>query len=114
MNRRTCVFLLPIFLFTLMIPVAYTTNDAQVEVNPLSCETLTFNMSYGQIFAGILWNCNTYEKSIDFWVTSPEGTTILNLGRVSQKNKRFEFGAFQDGIYTLHFDNSFSSQITKK
>ena len=113
MSQRTCVFLLPIFLFTLMIPIAHTTLDTKVEVPPLSCETLTFNMSYGKIFAGILWNCSTYEKSIDFWVTDPNGDTILNLGRVSEKSKRFEFMAFQDGIYTLHFDNSFSSQTTK-
>lgn len=42
-----------------------------------------------------------------FWITDPQGTTILNQSRVSQ-GTTFEFTAQSSGAYTLHFDNSFS------
>lgn len=113
MNQRTYIFLLSIFLLTFLIPVAFSTFVAKVEVSPLSSETLDFNIPYGKIFSCSMSIVNDYEKSIDFWVTNPKGDIILNLGRVSQNPNRFEFMAFQDGVYTLHFDNSFSSQTTK-
>jgi hypothetical protein len=46
-------------------------------------------------------------NDIKFWITDPEGNTILNLGTVS-KGTSFDFTASKSGIYILHFDNSFS------
>ena len=114
MSRKIFLSLTSIFLFSLLIPVSFTTCTKKIEVEPLSSETLTFNMTYGKIFQCSLSVFGDDENSINFWVTNPDGKIILNLGRVTQNPKRFEFFAFKDGEYTLHFDNSFSSLITKE
>jgi hypothetical protein len=113
-KQKPNIFLLSIFLLTFLIPITFTTLTTTIEVKPLSSETLAFNKTYGKIVQASMSIHHDYEKSIDFWVTNPKGDIILNLGRVSENPTRFKFYASQDGIYTLHFDNSFSSQNTKK
>jgi hypothetical protein len=85
-------------------------NASQVEsvtVNPGQQQMLTFNLSSGQKFTGSLSISGGSGNDVNFWITDPQGTTILNRGRVSQGTP-FEFTAQSSGAYTLHFDNSFS------
>jgi hypothetical protein len=68
---------------------------------------LTFNLDSGDEFSGSLSISGGGGNDIDFWVTDPQGTTILNKGRVSQ-GTTFEFTAQMSGAYTLYFGNTFS------
>lgn len=43
---------------------------------------------------------------------TPQGTTIVGLGRVSQ-GRTFDFTAEQSGAYTFHLGNTFSILSTK-
>jgi len=86
--------------------LANAANVRTVQVNALSWVTLTYNLNSGQTFSGSL-SITGGGNGIDFWVTDPEGTTILGLGRVAQ-GRSFEFTAQKNGAYILHFDNSFS------
>jgi hypothetical protein len=85
---------------------ANAANVRTVQVNALSWVTLTYNLDGGQTFSGSL-SITGGGNDIDFWVTDPEGTTILGLGRITQ-GRSFEFTAQKNGAYILHFDNSFS------
>jgi hypothetical protein len=68
---------------------------------------ITFNLNNGQRFTGSLAVSGGSSNDIDFWVTDPQGTKVLDLGRVSQ-GKTFEFTAQSSGAYTFHFGNTFS------
>ncbi len=46
-------------------------------------------------------------NKIDFSITDPSGEAIVPTERVSVKD--FRFTASKEGTYTLHFDNSFST-----
>jgi hypothetical protein len=90
----------------ILSPLANAANVRTVEVNALSWATLTYNLNNGQTFSGSL-SITGGGNDINFWVTDPEGTTILGLGRVIQ-GRSFEFTAQKNGAYILHFDNGFS------
>lgn len=77
-----------------------------VQVGALSEEMVTFNLDGGQKFTGSL-SISGGGNDIDFWVTDPQGTKILDYGRVTQ-GKTFDFTAQASGAYTLHFGNTFS------
>jgi hypothetical protein len=68
---------------------------------------LVFNLDQGDNFEGSLSISGGWGNDINFWVTDPQGNTILNLGRVSG-GTTFQFDASMSGGYTLHFDNTFS------
>jgi hypothetical protein len=93
-------------LLSAVSPMARAANVHTVHVDALSWATVTYNLSNGQRFSGSL-SITGGGNDIDFWVTDPEGTTILGLGRVAQ-GRSFEFTAQKNGAYILHFDNSFS------
>jgi hypothetical protein len=93
----------------LLSVVAFSVKASSVEtvqVGALSEEMVTFNLSGGQKFTGSL-SISGGGNDIDFWVTDPQGTRILDSGRVTQ-GKTFEFTAQASGAYTLHFGNTFS------
>jgi hypothetical protein len=93
-------------LLSVVSPMARAANVHTVHVDALSWATVTYNLSNGQRFLGSL-SITGGGNDIDFWVTDPEGTTILGFGRVAQ-GRSFEFTAQKNGAYILHFDNSFS------
>jgi hypothetical protein len=76
-------------------------------------ETVSFNLDTGQQFTGSLAITGGSGNDINFYVTNPQGATILNDGRVSQGTP-FQFTAQSSGAYTLHFDNSFSILSSKE
>ena len=112
-NLRIYAFLFSIFLLILIIPTVYAFLWSEsINIEPHGRESLTFNRTYGKIVDVRIWSINgTSDDSINIWVTNPNGDTILNLGnvRVTDHSKDFEFRTWQNGVYTLYFDNSFSS-----
>lgn len=108
--KRKLFQALGITAFLFFVFVATFAKASQVEVvqvDPLTQKMLTFNLNDGQKFTGSLAVSGGSGNDIDFWITDPQGTTILNLGRVSQ-GKTFEFTAQVSGAYTFHFSNTFS------
>jgi len=98
----------------LVFPIAII-NASQVEttqIPALSTETWTFNLNSGDSFSGSLSISGGSGNDIDCRVTDPQGTIILDLGRVSQ-GKSFGFTAQQSGAYTIHFGNTFSLLTSK-
>jgi hypothetical protein len=87
-------------------------NVETVQVGALSEQMLIFNLKTGQKFTGSLAISGGSGNDIDFWITDPQGTTVLNLGRVSQ-GRSFDFTAQASGAYTFHFSNSFSLLSSK-
>ena len=110
-NRRIYFFLFSIFLLILLIPTVYAMMFPEtVVVEPHGRESFTFNREYGCIvWVGIDSISGTSDNSINVWVTNPNGDTFLNLGRVNDGLRDFYFRTWQDGVYTVYFDNSFSS-----
>ncbi len=104
MNKKIGI----VFLCVLLLSIS-AVGAAEVEtitVDPLGGEEiLTFNLNNGQKFSGSLSISGGIGDDINFWVQSPNGTQILNLGSVSEGTE-FEFTSEQDGAYTLHFKNS--------
>jgi hypothetical protein len=93
-----------------LVAASFSANASQVEsvqVSPGYQQMVSFNLSVGQKFTGSLAITGGSGNDINFWVTDPQGSTILNLGRVSL-GRTFGFTAESSGAYTLHFDNSFS------
>ena len=81
-------------------------NVEVVQVDPFTTKMIIFNLTSGQKFTGSL-AISGGSNDIDFWVTDPQGTKILDLGRVTN-GKTFEFTAQSSGAYTFHFGNTFS------
>jgi len=103
------VFLKAIVFLFLTIPIlcVSATQIETLQIDPLTKRMLIFNLSEGDKFSGSLSISGGTNNDIDFWITDPNGNTIINLGRISQ-GTTFEFTAQKSGAYTFHFDNSFS------
>ena len=116
-NRRIYAFLFLIFLLILIIPTVYAFLWSEtIYVQPKGRESLTLDRKYGIIIWVRIWSIDgTSDDSINIWVTNPNGDTILNLGRVTGGHRgivrEFEFSTWQDGVYTIYFDNSFSGSL---
>ena len=114
-NLRIYAFLFSIFLLVLLIPTVYGFLWSEtIYVEPQGRESFTLDRTYGKICWVRIWSINgTSDDSINIWVTNPKGDTILNLRRVTDGHRgivrEFEFHTWKDGIYTVYFDNSFSS-----
>ncbi|MCW4005856.1 MAG: emp24/gp25L/p24 family protein [Candidatus Bathyarchaeota archaeon] len=95
----------------LVCPCAFAEETESVTVDPLSEQVLVFNLDEGVKFSGSL-AISGGNNDIDFWVTNPEGQTILDLGRVSD-GKSFNFTADKSGAFSFHFNNDFSVLSSK-
>jgi len=103
------VFLKAIVFLFLTIPILCVSaiKVETLQIDPLTGRMLIFNLSEGDKFSGSLSISGGANNDIDFWITDPNGNTIVNLGRISQ-GTTFEFTAQKSGAYTFHFDNGFS------
>lgn len=112
-NLRIGVFVFSVFVLLFMVPTVHAFLWSEtINVEPKGKEALTLNRAYGEIVSFRIWSINgTFDDSINIWVTNPSGDVILDLGtvRVTKDRTIFEFHTWQDGAYTVHFDNSFSS-----
>lgn len=86
---------------------AFATETATKTVPAGNDGMMIFNLDEGDKFSGSLSISGGSGNDIDFYVTDPHGSRIVNLGRVSQGTS-FDFSAQDSGAYTLHFDNGFS------
>ena len=66
----------------------------------------TVTLKEGDTLSGRINVSGGSGNDINFYVTDPDGNTILRYDRASSTS--FSFTASKTGIYTLHFDNSFS------
>jgi len=101
-----------ILFLVLALSLASASQVKVIQVSPLTEQMLIFNLDSGQKFTGSLAISGGSGNDIDFWITDPQGTTILNLGRVSQ-GRSFDFTAQASGAYTFHFGNTFSLLSSK-
>ena len=99
--------LMAILFLVIGFSFANASNVEVIQVDALTEKTLTFNLNSGQKFTGSLAISGGGGNDIDFWVTDPQGTKIVDLGRISQ-GKTFQFTAQASGAYALHFGNTFS------
>lgn len=103
-------YIFALILVVVLSVILLCANASQVEtlqVAPLTERMLIFNLSEGDKFSGSLSISGGADNDIDFWITDPNGNTIVNLGRIRQ-GTTFEFTAQKSGAYTFHFGNSFS------
>lgn len=98
-----------VVLYFVNIPPPQTGN---VSIGSGYIELANFTLSSGQKVTGSLTISGGSGNDINFWVTNPQGITLLNDGTVSQRTT-FGFTAQSSGAYTLHFDNRFSTVSTK-
>lgn len=105
-NKLFLTLGITLILLSLVVFSVKASSVETVQVGALSEEMVTFNLSGGQKFTGSL-SISGGSNDIDFWVTDPQGTKILDFGRVTQ-GKTFDFTAQASGAYTLHFGNTFS------
>lgn len=99
-------------LFLLNSKVTYGAQVDVLNINPGRGQILVLDLNSDDRVKGSLAVSGGSGNDINFWVTDPDGTTILGLGRVN-RGADFNFQASESGGYTLHFDNSFSIVSTK-
>lgn len=71
----------------------------------------TINLNSSDSVMGTITISGGSGNDINFYVTDPNGNTILQYNHTSSLN--FSFTAQAKGAYTLHFDNSFSPDSGK-
>jgi len=109
MKKTTYAILaLAILLLTALIAcpaLASTSTSVSFTLN-LSTNQIQFKIPSGTTFNG------TIETSglVRFWVTSPAGAQIVNLGIIEVSNS-FRFVAQQNGTYTFNFENDLSNDV---
>lgn len=96
-----------ILCMVILTSIAYATQTESTTVNAGEQRIMTFNLNEGDKFSGSLSITGGGGNDVDFWVTDPNGNTIVNSGRVSQ-GRTFDFTAQRNGAYSLHLDNGFS------
>ncbi len=113
-DRHFTLFFVVLLLFGAIAagPVVFATNIESVNIPPSSEKLLTVNLTQGDNFRGSISVSGGCSSAVNFWVTNPEGSTILNMGQIKQ-GTTFEFTAQDSGAYIMHFDNSFSLFSTK-
>ena len=112
--RALGVVIILVLVLAVVLYFISTPQTGNVSIGPGQIELTYFHiftLTSAQV-TGSLTISGGSGNDINFWVTNPQGTTILNDGRVSQGTS-FEFTAQSSGAYTLHFDNSFSTVSTK-
>jgi len=99
-------------LFIAISSCASATIVRTLQVSPLTKKMLIVSLDAGENFSGSISISGGANNDIDFWITDPHGSVVLNLGRVKQGTS-FQFYAQESGAYTLHFGNTFSWFSTK-
>jgi hypothetical protein len=112
LRRKSVLILCLVLCFAVAFAIVNASNVEVIQVDALTEKTLTFNLNSGQKFTGSLAVSGGSGNDIDFWVTDPQGTKIVDSGRVSQ-GKTFQFTAQASGAYALHFSNGFSLLSSK-
>ena len=114
-NMITKIKVFHLFLILSLFLSVKLANAAQAEsitVPPLTEKLLILNLSQGADFKGSLSISGGSKNDINFFVTDPQGQTVVSLGLISAGGT-FEFTAQSAGAYTFHFGNRFSLLSSK-
>jgi len=105
------VFIPPVFIILLVLMIGYAIAGTETFTVPPWQEVVrTVGLSDGDKVSGSI-TVSGGGNDIDFYVTDPNGNTILRYDRATQTS--FSFTASTAGTYTMHFDNSFSIFTSK-
>lgn len=96
-----------VLFLAILVSCVSATQVETIQVPPLIKKMFVFNLDEGEKVTGSLSISGGSGNDINFWITNPQGATVINLDRVSN-GANFEFTAHQSGAYTFHFDNQFS------
>jgi hypothetical protein len=105
--KRIVISVLAILLLCFPIILVNASQVETAQVSAMSSSSWVINLSDGDSFSGSLSVSGGSGNDIDFSITDPQGTTIVNSGRVSQ-GTTFDFTVEQSGAYTFHLGNAFS------
>jgi hypothetical protein len=107
-GKRCLVSSLIVGLFTAVaVSCVHAAWTETVDVDVLSSRVIVFNLNGEVRFNGSFLVSGGGGKDINFYITDPAGSRIVDLGRVNQA-AQFEFNTATAGAYILHFDNGFS------
>ena len=112
LSKKTKLFV-PLVFVILLVPMisCVRAGTETFTVSPLSTVVRTVGLSEGDKVSGSITVSGGTGNDIDFYVTDPNGTTILHYDRATQTS--FSFTASTTGTYTMHFDNRFSLLSSK-
>ena len=108
--------ILTIILFVLITIQPLPSFAKQVETVDVPTEnmqSLEFDLVSGENFIGSFTVSGGFRNDIKFWVANPGGDHIILQQNVAGE-KSFAFTAVQNGRHTLFFDNSFTTESSKK
>ena len=103
-----------IFLFCLLFGVSMLTINMThavsrtVSVAPGEEEVENIGLKVADEVSGKISVVGDSSDDINFFITDPDGKVVVSFNRVSLTS--FRFKASKEGIYTLHFDNTFSAE----
>ena len=104
-GNSSIVLILCLVLSLLIIPSVYAGSETFTV--PQSIEVVrTVGLAEGEKVFGSITVTGGSGNDIDFYVTDPNGNTILRYDRATQTS--FSFTASTTGIFTMHFNNWFS------
>jgi hypothetical protein len=98
---------LPLIFFLLIASIISYSANATTEnftVAPESEVTKSLNLQKDDRVAIGFTVVGQTTSALGFYVTDPNGNTVIQYGKVGQKS--FSLHATIPGVYTLHFDNS--------
>jgi len=99
------VVFIPLILLLFSLVVGFVKAET-FTVPPSQEVTRSIGLANGDKVSGSLSVVGGSGNDANFYVTDPNGNTILRYDRVTQSS--FSFSASMTGTYTMHFDNSFS------
>lgn len=94
-----------------MFVAVATADNASFTVQPQKEHVITLSLHGTDSVSGSFSVASNNETGINFYISDPQGKTILTYNNVLQRS--FTFTAESTGNYQLHFDNSLSSAYSK-
>jgi hypothetical protein len=91
-----------------MVSLTFAADVETFDVASGDQDVFSFNLREGMSVEGSLSISGGIGDGVYFWITDPENNIVIDFGQVSQGTE-FEFFVDQNGEYSLHFDNSFST-----
>jgi len=104
-GKSSIALILCLVLSLLIISSVYAGSET-FTVPPLNEVVRTVGLAEGEKVSGSITVTGGSGNDIDFYVTNPNGNTILQYDRVTQRS--FSFTASTTGTFTMHFSNTFS------
>lgn len=112
MLKLTQISLALILVTSISATVAVATADnANFIVQPQKEHVIILHLRETDSISGSLSVVSDDESGIDFYITDPDGNTVLRHSNVKQQS--FSFTVQETGDYELHFDNSVSADFGK-